>query len=69
VEYGMVAGLIVRNYEKLRVKGGKAIMNLRKWFFHRRKEHPATTLHVCHTAEDDMLFSILSRYHKIVRLN
>jgi predicted ATPase with chaperone activity len=49
----MVAGLIVRNYEKLRVKGRKAIKNLRKWFFHRRKEHPAMTLRKCSTTEDD----------------
>jgi hypothetical protein len=37
VEYGMVAGLIVGNYEKLRIKGAEAKMNFYKWFFHRRK--------------------------------
>jgi replication-associated recombination protein RarA len=49
----MVAGLIARNYEMLRIKADKAKMNFYKWFFHRRKEHTATTLHVCHTCEDE----------------
>jgi hypothetical protein len=53
VEYGMVAGLIVRNYEKLRIKGAEAKMNFYKWFFHRRKEPTTTALHVCSTAEDE----------------
>jgi hypothetical protein len=49
----MVTGLIARNYEMLRIKADKAKMNFYKWYFHRRKEHTATTLHVCHTSEDE----------------
>jgi hypothetical protein len=46
-------GLIVRNYEKLKFKGAEAKTNFCKWFFHRRKEPIATTLHVCRTAENE----------------
>jgi hypothetical protein len=46
-------GLIVRNYEKLRIKGAEAKTNFYKWFFHRKKEPAATTLDVCLTAEYD----------------
>ena len=50
----MVAGLIVRNYEKLRIKGAEAKMKFYKRFFHRgNKPTTTTTLHVCRTAEDE----------------